>query len=116
MVAADDAVALDEVEQGRHLLEIRRYVRIVAPQMNVVEHDIDDTLDMSAGRVELAGRGSDLGRSTKYRDTERERQRRADGSFQLRHESSPDVGEIDFTCFEMRADAGEATLPNVSRR
>src|SRR6266700_1515278 len=115
MVAADDAIALDEIEQVRHLLEIRRHIRIVAPQMNVVEYDIDDPLDLSARRVELAGRGSDPGRGAKYRDTERERQHCAEGSFHLRHDPLLTSAKKDVTCFEMGADAREAILPIVSR-
>ena len=86
MIAADDAIALEEVEKVRHLLEIRRHVRIVAPQMNVVEHDIDDMLDVSARRVELARRRSDLGCGAKHGDAKHKRQCRADRSFQLRHD------------------------------
>ena len=54
MVAEQDAVALDEVEQIGHLLEVGRDVGVVAGEVRVVELDVDDVLDLTFGRVELA--------------------------------------------------------------
>src|SRR5262249_42949304 len=48
------ALALQEVEQVRHLLEIGRHARDVAPQVHVVELEIDDVLYVTAGRFEMA--------------------------------------------------------------
>src|SRR5262249_4478183 len=56
MIAADGAVVEQEVQQMRHLLEVRRYVGVVASQMNVVELEINDPLDLVAGRLKVAGR------------------------------------------------------------
>ena len=50
-------VALDEVQQVRHLLQVRRNVGVVAPEVGVVELDVDDVLDVVARRLEVAGRG-----------------------------------------------------------
>ncbi len=54
------SVALDEVEQVRHHLQVRRDVRVVPEEMHVVERELDHVLDPVA---ELA-RG---GRSTGFR-------------------------------------------------
>jgi hypothetical protein len=54
MVAADDPVADQEVEQMRHLLEIGGDVGIVPPQVHVVELDMNDVLDGAAARTQLA--------------------------------------------------------------
>ena len=48
------AVVLDEIEQVRHLLEIGRHVRVVTQEVSVVELDVDDVLDRTLGRLELA--------------------------------------------------------------
>jgi len=62
IVREQRAVALDEVEQVRHLLEVRRHVRVVTPEVGVVELDVDDVLDVVAGRLQVAGaRRSDDG-------------------------------------------------------
>ena len=45
-----------KLSKVRHLLEIGRNIRIVAPQMHVVEHDMDNTLDIAAGRLQLTRR------------------------------------------------------------
>ena len=41
-------------EQMRHLLEVRRDVRVVPEEVDVVEDDVDDVLDLSVGRLQLA--------------------------------------------------------------
>src|SRR5262249_26605781 len=48
------AFALDEVEQMGHLLEVRWDVRVIPPEVCVVELDVDHMLDVATGRVELA--------------------------------------------------------------
>ena len=48
MIPADGAIFLQEVEQMRHLLKIRRNVRIIAAQVNVIECKKDDPLDLVA--------------------------------------------------------------------
>jgi len=60
VVAADDAVALDEIQQVRYLLQIRRNIRIVGSQMHIVEDNVDNPLDLAARRIELAGGGGVL--------------------------------------------------------
>jgi hypothetical protein len=40
-----------------HLLQVRWDIRIVPPQVNVIENDLDHVFDFSAGRIELAGVG-----------------------------------------------------------
>jgi hypothetical protein len=52
MIAADGAIVLDEIEQVRHLFEIGWNVRIVAPQVHVVENDMDNVLDLTAWRIQ----------------------------------------------------------------
>ena len=47
VVRHERAVAREEVEQVRHLLEIGRDVRAVAPVVRVVELEIDDVLDLA---------------------------------------------------------------------
>src|ERR1700739_3102400 len=56
MISAEGAVFLQEVEQMRHLLKIRGYIRIVATQMDVVELKVDDPLDLVACRLKMTGR------------------------------------------------------------
>jgi hypothetical protein len=56
MIAADGSDVENEIEQIRHLLEVRGNVRIVAPQVHVVESDVDDMLDLTAGGLEVASR------------------------------------------------------------
>ena len=56
MIAGDDAVLLHEAEQNRHLLEIGGDIRVVAPQVHVVERDVDHVLDLVAAGLEIAGR------------------------------------------------------------
>ena len=48
------AVRAHEVEQVRHLLEVGRDVRVVPPEVDVVEDDVDDVLDLCVGRLQLA--------------------------------------------------------------
>jgi hypothetical protein len=54
MVAADDAVSEEEIEEVGHLLEIGWHVRIVPGQMHVVESDVNDPLYLVARGFELA--------------------------------------------------------------
>ena len=56
MIAADDAVVLHEIEQIGHLLEVRRHIGIVPPQMHVVELDVHDMLDTVVGGLQPARR------------------------------------------------------------
>ena len=54
MIVGDQRpVALDEVQQVRHLLQVRRNVGVVALEVGVVELDVDDVLDLSVGGVQL---------------------------------------------------------------
>jgi hypothetical protein len=92
VIAADGAVALNEVEQIRNLFEIGRNVRIVAPQMHVVENDMDNTLDLAARGIQLTGRGCRLRSGTEEYNTKR---RRAKKCFKSFHRPLPDVGPID---------------------
>ena len=47
------AVDANEVQEVRHLLEVRRDVRVVPEEMDVVEDDVDDVLDLPVGRLQL---------------------------------------------------------------
>src|ERR1700722_6366566 len=62
MVGEQRSLTLEEIQQARNLLEIGRYVRNVAPQMDVVELQIDDVLELVAWRPEMATRGGIGGR------------------------------------------------------
>src|ERR1700687_1631089 len=92
MIAADRAVALNEVEQVRHLFEIGRNVRIVAPQMHVVENDMNNAFDLTAWRIQLTGRGRGLRNGTEEHNAKRQWNRRAKNSLQSFHRPLPDVG------------------------
>src|SRR3979490_1715514 len=72
MVAADGAVVLNEVEHSRHLFEIGRNVRIVAPQMHVVENDVDNTFDLTARGIKLTPRGCGLRSGTEEDNAKRQ--------------------------------------------
>ena len=85
MIAADGAVALDEIEQIRHLFEIGRNVRIVAPQMHVVENDMNNVFDLTARGIQLTGRGCGLRSGTEEHNAKRQWNRRAKNSFQSFH-------------------------------
>src|SRR5271165_2829709 len=50
MVTDERAVACEEVQQVGHLLEVRRNVGVVAPEVHVVELHIDDVLDVTFRR------------------------------------------------------------------
>jgi len=54
VVGQERAVVLDEVEQMRHLFKVGRNVGIVAVEVRVVELNVDDVTDISAGRVQFA--------------------------------------------------------------
>ena len=51
MIAADDASSLQEIQEVRHLLEVRWNVWIVAPQMHVVELNMHDALNPAIGSL-----------------------------------------------------------------
>ena len=55
VVGEQRAVAADEVQQVRHLLEVRRDVPVVPQEVRVVELDLDDVLD-AVGERAAAGR------------------------------------------------------------
>jgi hypothetical protein len=55
VVRVERPVALHEVQQVRHLLEIRGDVRVVPLEVHVVELEVDDVLDLSVV-AELTGR------------------------------------------------------------
>src|SRR5579883_487674 len=57
MICQQRPLLLHEMQQAWNLLEIRRYIRVVAAQMNVVELQIDDVLDCAAVQSKLATRG-----------------------------------------------------------
>jgi hypothetical protein len=75
------ALVVQEVEQVRDLLEIRRDIRVVAPQVHVVELEIDDVLDLIPERIELTA-GRLAARAKRRRGAERQcyQQRSADNS------------------------------------
>ena len=61
MVRHQIAVALDEIEQVGHLLEIRRHIRVVTDEMRVVELNVDHVLVVAlqlatVGRLRSRGR------------------------------------------------------------
>ncbi len=56
VVRVERAVVLQEVQQMRHLLEIRRDVRVVPQEVDVVELQIDDVLDLSLVAELASGR------------------------------------------------------------
>ena len=45
MFSKERALDFEEVQQIGHLLEVRRHVRVVPTEMDIVELDIDDVLD-----------------------------------------------------------------------
>ena len=70
MVVRDErAVVLEEVQEVRHLLEVGRDVRVVAPIVRVVELQIDHVLDLPVLVAELAVRRRCRGRAAAMRDT-----------------------------------------------
>src|SRR5262249_54921968 len=77
VIGADNAALGQEVEQVRHLFEIRRHIRIIAPQVNVVEYDIDDPFDLAARRMQLTCRRSRLRNGTGKEKPKRQRYWRA---------------------------------------
>ena len=48
------AVLLDEIEQVRHLFQIGWNVWIIASEVNVIELHVDDVLELSRRRIQLA--------------------------------------------------------------
>ncbi|HEU4731937.1 MAG TPA: hypothetical protein VFT22_28775 [Kofleriaceae bacterium] len=54
VIAEQRAVAGDELEQVRHLLEVGRHARVVAPEVDVVELHVDHVLDPAVRSVERA--------------------------------------------------------------
>jgi hypothetical protein len=57
VVGEQRSLVLEEMQEARNLFEIRRHIRIIATQMNIVELQIDDVLDAAAERPELAAGG-----------------------------------------------------------
>jgi len=55
VIREEGPVATDEVEKTRHLLQIGGHVRVVAPEVRVVELDVDQALDLRVRPVEPAG-------------------------------------------------------------
>src|ERR1051326_5543687 len=61
VVRVERPVVLEEVQQVRHLLQVRRDVRVVPQEVDVVELQIDDVFDLSVV-AELAVRPGPVGR------------------------------------------------------
>ena len=53
VIVEHGAIADEEVVEARHLLDVGRDIRIVAPEVDVVELELDDMLDRSAFRIQL---------------------------------------------------------------
>ena len=51
VVGEQHTIIFDEIEQMRHLFEVRGYVGIVAGEVSVIKLDINDVLDVAFGRV-----------------------------------------------------------------
>src|SRR5450755_1546381 len=81
MIAAHRAIVLHEVEQVGHLLEVRRHVGIIPPQVDVVELDMHDMLDLVAGGLQSACRLRGRGSSEKQRGAEQQRSCSAEKAF-----------------------------------
>jgi hypothetical protein len=45
VVSQQSAIVLEEIEEARHLLEVRRYIGVVASKMHIVELKFNDVLD-----------------------------------------------------------------------
>src|SRR5947209_10116224 len=54
MIGEQRTVALDKVEQVRHLLQVRWNVRVVTREVGIVELNVDNVLNIAFGGVELA--------------------------------------------------------------
>ncbi len=105
MVVGDErAVVLEEVQEVRHLLEVRRDLVVVAPVVRVVELQVDDVLDLPVLVSELTVRRWCGSRAVAVRDTgderrdgaERDDDRAQDGARWLAHPISPFVVLGDF--------------------
>ena len=55
VVGQQDAIAVQEIEQVRHLLEVGGNVRVITGEMDVVEMYIDDVLDSAPRGIQGAG-------------------------------------------------------------
>jgi len=63
IVGQEGAVIFQEMQQVRHHLQVRRHVRVVAEQMDVVEANLDDVLDAIAEMASIVRVAGDGGRS-----------------------------------------------------
>jgi hypothetical protein len=64
IVGQHGAVALDEIQEVRHLLQVGWNVRVVAREVDVVELDVNNVLDGTIAGTELTS-------ARRVRDTER---------------------------------------------
>jgi hypothetical protein len=55
MVGAQGSLVLKELQQVGHLLQVGRHIWVVAPQVHIVELNVDDVLDLATSRIEFAG-------------------------------------------------------------
>jgi hypothetical protein len=74
VVRVERPLAAQEVEQVRHLLEVRRDVRAVAVEVRVVELEVDDVPDAAVAVAERALAGGRIVAVRERRSGERERQ------------------------------------------
>ena len=58
MIGHQHAIARDEIQKVGHLFEIGGDVGIVASEVNIVELNVDNVLDLSPRRVQLAAAAS----------------------------------------------------------
>ncbi len=56
VVVRKQGAALQEAEEVRHLLEVRWHIRVVAPEMHIVESDVHDVTNLSPRAGEPARR------------------------------------------------------------
>src|SRR5262249_40453494 len=94
MIAADGAVIENEVEQIGHLLEVRRHVWIVAPQMHVVEYDVHNAFHLPARGPQLTSGACRLRSADEERSPHHERRCDPKNSSQWVHSLSPVIIDL----------------------
>jgi len=92
MVRQQHPVRLHEVEQVRHLLQIRRHVRVVTREMDVVELDVDHMLDLPLRRIQHTPRrnrptlsASSGGRPHRRRNTTHQQRKHKHNPSRMKH-------------------------------
>ncbi len=70
MIGQQRSLLSQEIKQIRHLLQIRRNVWVIATQMHVIKNNVNNVLNLAAGRAKPALAPHDRRRANRQRNNE----------------------------------------------